>query len=103
MFDAILLAVCLSGVTLAFVLAPGSERVAMFGVEIPEICVWKRAFGISCPGCGMTRSWVYLAHGDWRTALSMNVLGPIVFLAALFQIPLAALRLWRRRRDLHGR
>jgi hypothetical protein len=82
---------------MAFALVPGSERVVLLGVEVPEICFWKRALGIDCPGCGLTRSWVYLAHGDWRAAWSMNVLGPILFLTALIQIPLAAARLWRRR------
>lgn len=101
-FHGTLLAVCAASISLAFLLAPGSERVAIAGWEIPEICLWKNLFGWSCPGCGMTRSWVYLAHGDWMSAFRMNALGPILFLAAAIQIPLSGwrlFRLWRSRSE----
>ena len=101
-FHTTLLVLCASALSLAFLLAPGTERVAIAGWEIPEICFWKNLFGWSCPGCGMTRSWVYLAHGDWSAALRMNVLGPILFLAAVIQVPLSGyrlFRLWRARRS----
>lgn len=96
--DALVIAVCAGSIALAFLLAPGSERVALAGFEIPELCGVKRLTGYPCPGCGLTRSWVYLAHGDWRTALSMNVLGPVLFLAAAVQIPLRSYRIWREAR-----
>lgn len=94
-FDGTLLASLVVMVGLAFALAPGPERVAILGWEIPEICIYRNVLGMSCPGCGMTRSWVYLAHGDVGTAFSMNVLGPILFLSAVVMIPVSALRLFR--------
>jgi hypothetical protein len=93
--DATLLSVCALGVGLAFILAPGAERVALAGFEIPEICFWKRVLGMGCPGCGLTRSWVYLAHGDIWTAVSMNAAGPLLFTVAVVQIPVTGLRLLR--------
>lgn len=93
--DAIIMGVCAIAVLTAFLLVPGAERVAVLGWEIPEVCAIKRFTGYPCPGCGLTRSWVYLAHGDWRTALSMNVLGPILFLTAVLQIPLRSYRIVR--------
>jgi len=90
--ELIILAVCALALVLAFVLTPGTQQVDIGGWAIPELCGVKRLTGYPCPGCGLTRSWVYLAHGDWRTALSMNVLGPILFLTAAVQIPL---RTWR--------
>jgi hypothetical protein len=56
-------------------------------VSVPETCFWSRFFGISCPGCGLTRSFVHIARGDLRTAVQWNIMGPVVFLICLLQIP----------------
>ena len=93
--DAAILVVCAVGIALAFMLQPGPDLVSVLGWEIPEMCGFKRLTGYPCPGCGMTRSWVYLAHGDVSTAFSMNVLGPILFLTAALQLPLRGFRLTR--------
>lgn len=37
------------------------------GVE-SSICLFRRATGIPCPGCGMTRAIAHLAKGQWREA-----------------------------------
>lgn len=96
--DALLMLLCGGALLAAFVLSPGAERVAILGVEIPEICGFRNLTGWSCPGCGLTRSWTYLAHGELGAALRMNWLGPILFVAAILQIPISALRLWRQGR-----
>lgn len=31
-------------------------------------CVYKNLFGIPCPGCGMTRSYVHVLEGNWKGA-----------------------------------
>ncbi|MFT4124870.1 MAG: DUF2752 domain-containing protein [Gordonia sp. (in: high G+C Gram-positive bacteria)] len=50
------------------------------GVEHgPELCVFRRATGLPCPGCGLTRSWVFLAHGEVGRAFAFNIFGPILF------------------------
>jgi hypothetical protein len=33
-----------------------------------SICLFRRATGIPCPGCGMTRAVAHLAKGEWREA-----------------------------------
>ena len=38
-------------------------------------CVFKAAFGVPCPLCGVTRSLALLAQGRWADSLSMNPLG----------------------------
>lgn len=38
-------------------------------------------FGRPCPGCGMTTSFTYLAHGQIREAFRVHALGPILFFA----------------------
>ncbi|MFK7929647.1 MAG: DUF2752 domain-containing protein [Myxococcota bacterium] len=99
--ELIILVVCVLAITAAFILTPGGERVALAGFEIPEACSIKLWLGVPCPGCGLTRSWVYFAHGEWWTSVSMNWMGPVLFLTAAFQIPLRTFRLvrqwWHRR------
>jgi len=58
-----------------------------FHVTLPETCVSRRILGISCPGCGLTRSFVALAHGNIRMAIEANVMGPILFVMCWLQIP----------------
>lgn len=66
------------------------QRVAFRGLSstpLPPSCVSHELFGIPCPGCGLTRSIIYLAHGQWRASLAMHRLGWLMALAALLQIP----------------
>lgn len=43
-------------------------------------CPLYTATGFACPGCGMTRGFHALFHGDILTALDYNALIPLVFL-----------------------
>src|SRR5262245_43411759 len=61
----------LAGLLLAFVLPRGG-----FGVPM---CSFKVYTGLPCPGCGLTRSMIDVAHGDFAGALRMNPLGPLLF------------------------
>ena len=68
---------------------------------LPPSCASRAIFGVPCPGCGLTRSFVYLAHGEWQASLEMHRLGWLLALAVVFQFPyrLAAL-LGRKDRPL---
>lgn len=46
----------------------------------PVLCVSRLLLGLPCGGCGMTRAYVALAHGQWSTAIDYNPLAPLVFL-----------------------
>lgn len=85
--DLSILVMCAGAIGLAFVLHPGDEVVSLFGWEIPPLCTFRRVFGANCPGCGLTRSWVYLVHGDFGAAWRMNKLGLAMFVVAATQIP----------------
>ena len=52
-------------------------------------------FGIDCPGCGLTRSFIHTANGDWGAAWRMHSLGLVLFGYVLLQLPLS-LALWMR-------
>ena len=50
---------------------------------VPSICLFHNFTGLPCPGCGLTRSWVAMAHGHAGEALVWHPLGPLLFLSAL--------------------
>lgn len=48
----------------------------------PVLCATRRMFGIPCPGCGLTHSWVAAAHGEFAAAFAAHPFGPLLMLAA---------------------
>lgn len=76
----------------AAVLAPSSEAVSFFGVDVPVMCGFRQMTGYGCPGCGLTRSFSFMAHGHPAQAFAMNWLGPPLFLAFATQPPYRAFR-----------
>jgi hypothetical protein len=68
---------------------PGSE-VGLHGVQflkLPPLCLSMELFGIRCPGCGLTHSFIYLAHGQWHAAWQAHRLGWLLAGMVLLQIP----------------
>ena len=55
--------------------------------NLPELCMLKAQTGLSCPGCGLTRCFISLAHGDLNAAWDYNPAGLIVFAVLAYQIP----------------
>ncbi|HEV7891159.1 MAG TPA: DUF2752 domain-containing protein [Pyrinomonadaceae bacterium] len=47
------------------------------------LCPFRALTGLPCPGCGMTRAFCALGHGDLSGAFGYNALAPFVFAAAL--------------------
>jgi hypothetical protein len=45
--------------------------------RLPTLCLFRRMTGLPCPGCGMTRSVMALAHLHFRDSFRFNALGPI--------------------------
>ncbi len=68
------------------------------GIPLPETCWSYSVFGVKCPGCGLTRSIVYLAHGDWRASWEMHRVGFVMALVILAQFPYCIVGL-RYRKD----
>jgi hypothetical protein len=56
-------------------------------MELPGTCIFRNVTGIPCPGCGLTRSFVHLAHGNFMKALEFHLMGPVLFVLCLLQIP----------------
>jgi hypothetical protein len=53
--------------------------------ELPGfvLCPFRAVTGLPCPGCGMTRAFCSIGHGDFAGAFGFNPLAPFVFAAAL--------------------
>jgi hypothetical protein len=64
-------------------------------VTLPETCASRVVFGISCPGCGLTRSFVAMARGDVGAALRFNPMGPVLFVLCWLQIPYRLAEYWQ--------
>jgi hypothetical protein len=69
-----------------------------FDEPLPELCYLRRFTGMECPGCGMTRSFISLGHGDVVSAWRFNPAGVLLFGLFVAQIPYRSLQLWRIRR-----
>lgn len=88
--EALLGSFFLTVLVVAAVLSPSSEAVSIFGVDVPVMCGFRNMTGYGCPGCGLTRSFTFMAHGSPWEAFQMNYLGPFLFLAFASQPPYRA-------------
>ncbi len=64
-------------------------------LPIPELCGSRALFDVSCPGCGLTRSFIALANGDILTSIQLNRIGWIMALTLIAQIPYRIYMMWK--------
>src|SRR5262245_29390375 len=103
LYHVVLLALSACIVLLSLLLSiRGSTQVVLplVQVPLPELCTFRRFVGLDCPGCGLTRSFISLAHGDLAAAWSYNPAGLWLFGLVLVQLPYRGYQLWRIRRGL---
>ncbi len=65
-------------------------------------CWWRRALGVECAGCGLTRGFVQLAHGHLLAAARLNPLAPALFLWTAWRALETGALVLLRRRLRHG-
>ena len=82
-----------------------NERVAVRGIDavLPPSCPSRTIFNVSCPGCGLTRSFVYLIRADFEDSVRSNRVGWILMIAVALQIPYRLHALYGSGRFLVGR
>lgn len=56
-------------------------------IVMPGSCLSREIFHMDCPGCGLTRSIVFLAHGEVRASWQMHRVGWLMALAIVGQVP----------------
>ena len=79
--------VCAGIVVLAALMDPTAEVVSVMGWDVPVLCFYRRVFGFSCPGCGLTRSFAFVADLRLLDAFRSNLLGPFFFALFAGQLP----------------
>jgi len=67
-------------------------RVTLFGYTIPSLCMFHNITGFDCPGCGITRSFIYAMHGQWFNSYLMHIWGIPLAAIVAFQVPY---HIWR--------
>ena len=54
-------------------------------------CPVRAAFGVPCPGCGLSTAMVLLLRGEWRTALSAHLFAPLFLIGCVLMLFVATL------------
>ena len=72
------------------------REIALAGHRLPPLCAFRLVTGRRCPGCGMTRGFLYMFRGDLLNAVRANPLPPVAFLLAAREVSRAASRVLRR-------
>jgi hypothetical protein len=85
------LVLCGVVVVLAFLLrVRPDDRVVLSALPehpLPPTCLSYAWFGVKCPGCGLTRSVVHLAHGNLVDSWKAHRLGWLLAATILLQFP----------------
>ena len=101
--DLILLAVAVAVLAASALLSVrGSTQVVLPLVHwsLPGTCSFRQMFGVGCPGCGLTRCFISVAHGELAAAWRFSPLGLVVFGLVAAQLPYRSWRVWRFLRGL---
>jgi len=56
-------------------------------IPLPQACFSRSWLGVRCPGCGLTRSVIHLAEGNWRASWHEHRLGALMAIVITLQIP----------------
>lgn len=54
---------------------------------LPHSCISRSMFGVDCPGCGLTRSFIHLAEGQVEKSLTNHRLGWLLAFTVVLQVP----------------
>jgi Protein of unknown function (DUF2752) len=91
---------------LAFALQERPDgRVSFRGIPqipLPQTCASRSWFGLRCPGCGLTRSIIHLAAGEWKASWQNHRLGGLMAVMIALQIPYRLLAMRRPDPPLFG-
>jgi len=69
------------------------REIAVGGRRMPPLCAFRLVTGHRCPGCGMTRAFLYLFRFDLANAVRANLMSPFVFVLVARTVAGAAVRL----------
>ena len=100
-----MLSIALAVIALSFLLNVRRDGRVEFiflpDVPLPESCASKVLFSAQCPGCGLTRSFIFLAHGRLSESLAVHGTGWLLALLTVAQIPYRLYRIRENRLKPH--
>lgn len=103
LFHTVFLVIASAILLLSFLMrAEGEYAVYLPGFTnpLPSGCSSRVMLGMDCPGCGLTRAFISISHGQFARAIHFNPAGILVYLFVLAQIPW---RLYQFSRLIRGR
>ncbi len=62
-----------------------------------SFCPFKMLTGFPCPGCGITKSLVYLYEGDWLKSITFHLFGPVVLVLSFYFLIKLSLELYYKK------
>ncbi|HTR51253.1 MAG TPA: DUF2752 domain-containing protein [Kofleriaceae bacterium] len=102
--DLALAALAIGQLAAAAWLTPAGDAVALpGGSPLGGTCWFHEVFGLPCPFCGMTRSFVALAHGRIGDAFRFHAAGPLLAAAMVVFVAAVAIAWVRRARPMFYR
>jgi hypothetical protein len=66
-----------------------------------SLCPFKLLTGLPCPGCGITKSIIFLYKGDIMRSLAYHIFGPLVILFCIVSIVVLMAELITKKEYLH--
>ena len=51
-----------------------------------EVCSFKRVLGVPCPGCGLTRAFCSISHGQFGNAWNFNPFAYVFYSIAVYMV-----------------
>ena len=69
--------------------------VTVRGRRLPPLCAFRLVTGHRCPGCGMTRGFLYMFRLEPLNALRANPMSPVIFAITTASVAASAQRLLR--------
>ena len=94
------LGLCSVVILLSVLLSTTPETASLWGWDIPPLCPFRLASGYDCLGCGLTRAFVFMGHGEITAAFGVHKLGPALYAFLAAQVPWRIYRLWRHRHSI---
>jgi hypothetical protein len=82
---------------LSLVMSTTPDVASIAGWSIPPLCPLRALTGLECPGCGMTRAFVFMGHAEFASAFATHKLGPALYAFVAAQVPWRVYRLWCHR------
>lgn len=83
-----------------FVVDHDGKSISLANRSLPPTCFSHQLFGVSCPGCGLGRSFVAVTHGHFSAAMAFHRISIPLYALFLGQVVLRAWCLWRGARPL---